>query len=74
LPPVSVTLAGDLGAPKTLNKKQGDDFSCQAITPAGPSVATAHRGDGKRFVLRADEKLTAFMELELAVCACGELT
>jgi hypothetical protein len=27
----------------------------------------AHRGDGKRFVVRADEKLTAFMELEAAV-------
>jgi hypothetical protein len=26
--------------------------------------ADAHRGDGKRFVLRADEKLTAFLELE----------
>jgi hypothetical protein len=51
------TLAGNLAVPKTLNKKQGDDFSCQAITPAGPSVATAHRGDGKRFVLRADEKV-----------------
>jgi len=25
-----------------------------------------YRGDGKRFVVRADEKLTAFMELELA--------
>jgi hypothetical protein len=27
---------------------------------------TAHRGDGKRFVVRADEKLTAFMEFEAA--------
>jgi hypothetical protein len=26
-------------------------------------VADAHRGDGKRFVVRADEKLTAFIEL-----------
>jgi hypothetical protein len=24
----------------------------------------AHRGDGKRFVVQADEKLTAFLELE----------
>jgi hypothetical protein len=24
----------------------------------------AHRDDGKRFVVRADEKLTAFLELE----------
>jgi hypothetical protein len=26
----------------------------------------AHRGDGKRFVAQADEKLTAFLELESA--------
>ena len=26
-----------------------------------------HRDDGKRFVVRADEKLTAFVELEAAV-------
>ena len=30
-------------------------------------IADAHRGDGKRFVVRADEKLTAFIELESAV-------
>ena len=27
-------------------------------------IADAHRGDGNRFVDRADEKLTAFLELE----------
>ena len=36
-------------------------------------VADAHRGDGKRFVVRADEKLTAFLELESATRDCGEL-
>jgi hypothetical protein len=35
-------------------------------------IADAHRDDGKRFVVRADEKLTAFIELEAAICACGE--
>jgi len=30
--------------------------------------ADAHRDDGKRFIVRADEKLTAFLELERAVC------
>ena len=30
-------------------------------------IADVHRSDGKRFIVRADEKLTAFMELELAV-------
>jgi hypothetical protein len=29
-------------------------------------VADTHRGDGKRFVVHADEKLTAFLELEAA--------
>jgi hypothetical protein len=29
--------------------------------------ADAHRDDGKRFVARADEKLTAFVELESAI-------
>jgi hypothetical protein len=32
-------------------------------------VADAHRGDGKRFVVHADEKLTALMELESAIRA-----
>jgi hypothetical protein len=30
-------------------------------------IADAHRDDGKRFVVRADEKLTAFIELEAAI-------
>ena len=34
-------------------------------------IADAHRGDGKRFVVRADEKLTAFLELEGAVRTCS---
>jgi hypothetical protein len=32
-------------------------------------IVDAHRDDGKRFVVRADEKLTAFLELEAAVAA-----
>ena len=31
-------------------------------------IADAHRDDGKHFVVHADEKLTAFVELERAVC------
>jgi hypothetical protein len=31
-------------------------------------IADAHRSDGKRFVVRADENLTTFVELERAVC------
>jgi hypothetical protein len=29
-------------------------------------IADAHRDDGKRFVVRADEKLTVFLDLESA--------
>jgi hypothetical protein len=42
-------------------------------------IADAHRGDGKRFVVRAEEKLIAFVELESASCAacsptaCGNI-
>ena len=32
-------------------------------------IADAHRDDGKRFVVHADEKLTAFVELESAIRA-----
>ena len=30
-------------------------------------IVDAHRDDGKRFVVRADELLTAFLELETAI-------
>jgi hypothetical protein len=32
-------------------------------------IVDAHRHDGKRFIVRADEKLTAFLELETAIRA-----
>jgi len=35
-------------------------------------IVDAH-GYGKRFIVRADEKLTAFLELEWAILACGKL-
>jgi len=31
-----------------------------------PAIADAHRGDGRRFIGRADEKVTAFVELQAA--------
>jgi hypothetical protein len=34
-------------------------------------VADAHRDDGRRFVVHADEKLTAFLELESAIRAAA---
>jgi len=30
-------------------------------------ITDAHRGDGKRFLVRADEKLAAFLELEAVI-------
>ena len=35
-------------------------------TSTNRQIADAHRDNGKRFVVRADEKLTAFVELESA--------
>ena len=35
-------------------------------------VSDAHRDDGNRFVVRADEKLTAFVELESAIRAASD--
>jgi hypothetical protein len=50
--------------------KAGWSWGCvSAIDSCGRTVwiADAHRDDGKRFVVRADEKLTAFVELELVI-------
>jgi hypothetical protein len=52
------------------------ELSCVATVDSNGRtifVADAHRGDGKRFVVHADEKLTAFVELESAVHAEVEL-
>jgi hypothetical protein len=35
------------------------------------SLLKAHRGDGKRFVVHADEILTAFLELESVIQGCN---
>ena len=36
-------------------------------------IVDAHRGNGKHFVVRADEKLTAFLELERVTSSCSLL-
>jgi hypothetical protein len=51
-------------------KKRGWSYGyVSAIDSEGRTifVADAHRGDGKRFVVRGDEKLTALIELDSAV-------
>ena len=55
--------------------KAGWSWGClSAIDRDGGTIwiADAHRGDGKRFVVRADEKLTAFLELESATRGLSE--
>jgi hypothetical protein len=57
--------------------KAGWNWGCvSAIDSNGRTIwiADAHRDDGKRFVVRADEKLTAFVELESATSACACLS
>jgi hypothetical protein len=58
-----------------LKKPDGVGVASQRwILLAERSGLLTHRDDGKRFVVRADEKLTAFVELESVLRACGELT
>ena len=49
--------------------KDGWSWAVLAIDSHGRTIwiADAHRGEGKRFVVHADEKLTAFLELELVI-------
>ena len=50
--------------------KAGFSWGCVAtINPNGQTifVADAHRDDGRRFIVHAGKKLTAFLELERAV-------
>jgi hypothetical protein len=54
--------------------KAGWSWGCvSAVDSNGRTifVADAHRSDGKRFVVRTDEKLTTFLELE---SACSQRT
>jgi hypothetical protein len=37
-------------------------------------IADAHRDDGKHFVVRAEEKLTGFVELQSVIRASGEFS
>ena len=54
-----------------LSKARWNWGSISAIDSNGRTIwiADAHRGDGKRFVSDAEEKLRAFLELESAIRA-----
>ena len=57
--------------------KVGWSWGCvSAIDSNGRTIwtADAHRGDGKRFVVRADESLPGFVELESAILLGGGLS
>jgi hypothetical protein len=50
--------------------KAGWSWGCVSAVDSGGRtifIADAHRDDGKRFIVRADEKLAAFVELESAI-------
>jgi hypothetical protein len=53
-----------------LSKPVGVGAVSQPLIPTGErsGLLNAHRGDGQRFIVHADDKLTAFLELERAVC------
>jgi len=55
--------------------KAGRSWGCVSAVDSERTIwiVDAHRNDGRRFVVRADEKLTAFVELEAAIRGYGEL-
>jgi hypothetical protein len=61
-----------------MSRKPAGAWGCiSAVDSQGRTIwiADAHRGDGKRFIVRADEKLAAFLELEAAISrVSGEYT
>jgi hypothetical protein len=56
--------------------KAGWSLGCvSAIDSNGRTIwiADPHRDDGKRYIVRADERLTAFLELEAAIRAATQI-
>ena len=54
--------------------KAGWIWGCVSAVDRGERtiwIVDAHRDNGKRFIVRADKKLTAFLELESAIRTCG---
>jgi len=52
-----------------INHQLTNALIMMVVLPRGPTIfiADLHRGDGKRFVVRADERLTAFAKLQAAI-------
>jgi hypothetical protein len=57
-------------------KRVGVGGASQPIDSQGRTIwiADAHRDDGKRFVVRADEKLTVFAKLEISDFRAGKVS
>jgi hypothetical protein len=54
--------------------RAGWSWGCVSALDSGSRrifVADAYHGDSRRFIVRADEKLTAFLELESQLAAKG---
>jgi len=61
----------------TILSKAGSSWGCVSTVDFNGRaiwIADAQRDDGQRFVVPANEKLTAFLELEAAIRACREFT
>ena len=58
---VGLMLAG-CGSMENHVRNQG--VASTPVQDRGDWIADAHGGDGKRFIVRADQKLTAFLGLE----------
>jgi hypothetical protein len=73
--PMSIAAIGQAVDGRNLSKAGWSLGYVSAVDSRGRTIwiVDAHRGDGKRFVVRADEKLMAFLELESAIRGCGEL-
>jgi hypothetical protein len=60
---------GDRTAAHRKSERRRDDLCAGGFRKSGQIifVADAHRDDGRRFIVHADEKLSAFVELEREV-------
>jgi len=57
--------------------KAGFSWGCSSqINSTGRVLFTAdaYSSDGRRFIVLSDDKLSAFLELEAAIRACGEFS
>jgi hypothetical protein len=78
-----INVIGPRGCARGTGKNVADNLSkagwswgyVSAVDSQGRTIwiADAHRGDGKRFVVHAEEKMTVFVDLESAMRGCGQL-